>query len=70
MVHVLNFGVMMNGFLGKLKNVIPFCLLDDKHPEAEHVCLLSIYSARDNTKIKTQSRYSYSFLPFYKPFLG
>jgi hypothetical protein len=43
-------------FLGKLKNFILFCLLDDKHPEAEHVRLLPVYSARDNTKIKTQSR--------------
>jgi hypothetical protein len=52
------------GFLGKLKNFIPFCLLDEKHPEAEHVHLLSIYSARGNTTIKTQSRYSESFLLF------
>jgi hypothetical protein len=29
-----------------------------KHPEAEHVRLLSIYSARGNTKIKTHSQYS------------
>jgi hypothetical protein len=25
------------GFLRKMKNFILFCLLDDKHPEAEHV---------------------------------
>jgi hypothetical protein len=46
------------GFLRKLKNFTPFCLLDDKHPEAEHVRLVSIYSARGNSKIRTQSRYS------------
>jgi hypothetical protein len=46
------------GFLGKLKNFIPFCLLDDKHQEAEYVRFLSIYSARGNTKIKMQSGYS------------
>jgi hypothetical protein len=27
------------GFLGELKNVIPFGILDDKHPEAEDVRL-------------------------------
>jgi ligand-binding sensor protein len=40
------------GFLAKLKNFTPFCLLDNKHPETEHVCLLSIYSAKGNTKLK------------------
>jgi hypothetical protein len=54
----MNEGTYSAGFLGKLKNVIPFCLLDDKHTGAEHVCLLSIYSAISNTKIKTQSQYS------------
>jgi hypothetical protein len=48
----MNYETYRAGFLGKLKNCIPFCLLDDKHPEAEHVRLLSIYSARGNTKIK------------------
>jgi hypothetical protein len=43
---------------GNVEELIPFCLLDDKHPKAEHVRLLSIYSARGNTKIKTKSRYS------------
>jgi hypothetical protein len=28
------------GFLVKLRNFIPFCLLDDKHPVPEHVRLL------------------------------
>jgi hypothetical protein len=51
----MNLETYRAGFLGKLKNCIPFSLLDDKHPEAEHVPLLSIYSARGNTKIKTQS---------------
>jgi hypothetical protein len=54
----MNEGAYRDGFLAKLKNFIPFCLLDDRHPEVEHVRLLSRYSARGNTKIKTQSRYS------------
>jgi hypothetical protein len=54
----MNYETYRAGFLGKLKNFIPFCLMDDKHPDAEHVRLLSIYSARGNTKIKTQSQYS------------
>jgi hypothetical protein len=64
----VNYETYSAGFLGKLKNIL-FCLLDEKHPEAGHARLLSFYSARGNTKIKTQSRYSYSFLTFYKPSL-
>jgi hypothetical protein len=38
-------------FLGKLKNFTLLCLLDDKHT----FCFSSIYPARNNTKIITQS---------------
>jgi hypothetical protein len=51
----MNYETYRAVFLGKLKNCTPFCLLVDKRPEGEHVRLLSTYSARGNTKIKTQS---------------
>jgi hypothetical protein len=53
-------------FLGKLKNFTPLCLLDDEHT----FCFSSIYLARNNTKIITQSQYTLSFLTFYRPSLG
>jgi hypothetical protein len=49
----MNYETYRTGFLGKLTNCIPLCLLDGKHPEAVRVRLLSIYSARSNTEVKT-----------------
>jgi hypothetical protein len=46
-------------FLGKLKNLIPLCPLDDKQPGAEHtLCFSSIYPKRKIIKIRTQSQYT------------
>jgi hypothetical protein len=56
--------------LGKWKNFISFCLLDDKHPEAEYTFVLSIYTARNNTKLITQSMVRLEFLDILQTFSG
>jgi hypothetical protein len=50
---------------GKLKKFNPLCLLHEEHPGAEHNFIFPIYPARNNTKIITQSQYTWNFLGFY-----
>jgi hypothetical protein len=44
--------------VGDYKYFLPLCPLVDRHPGAYHAFFLYIYTARNNTKITTQSQYT------------